>query len=238
MLVGCTPQSGNASPYGGSQKRTVVQSDELQFRSPSPGDPIVTIETNKGTLQAVIYPKYAPLAAENFARLSETNYYNGNSFHRVVPGFVVQGGAAKDTDKSFWGTSFPVETTDKLHHYAGALCMAASPGRTTANQSQFYIVAAPAGGLDDALQKLEDAGFRREVVDAYAKAGGLPYLDNTDTVFGQVYSGMDVVDKIAGVATDEDGRPRSEVTIVRITHGLYEAPPASTSAPRPTVKNE
>ena len=87
-----------------------------------------------------------------------------------------------------------------------------------------------------ARETLEGAGVRQEVIDAYAAVGGLPYLDNTDTVFGQVYEGMDVVDAIAGGEKGEDGQILEPVTINSVTISTYGAPdptPASQPASAP-----
>ena len=72
-----------------------------------------------------------------------------------------------------------------------------------------------------ACQALTDAGTPPEVVEAYAAVGGLPYLDFTDTVFGQVYQGMDVVDEIALVRTDDNGLPEEPVLIQSVTIAAY-----------------
>ncbi len=103
----------------------------------------------------------------------------------------------------------------------------------TGGNSQFYFVTALPNSVDETMQQqLRDNGYSDEQVSAYAAAGGLPYLDNTDTVFGQVYAGMDVVDQIACVPTvkNEDEtdtyRPQedSTVTIYKVTIDNYPAP--------------
>ena len=77
-------------------------------------------------------------------------------------------------------------------------------------------------GLDRRLQsQMEEAGVRQEVIDAYKEAGGLPYLDNRYTVFGQVYEGMDVVDAIAAVDTDENDKPTEDVLIEKVELAVY-----------------
>jgi len=87
---------------------------------------------------------------------------------------------------------YPLEADSSLRHYAGALCAAfAQGGEVTGGNSQFYFVTALPNSVDETMQQqLRDNGYSDEQVSAYAAAGGLPYLDNTDTVFGQVYAGM------------------------------------------------
>ena len=123
---------------------------------------------------------------------------------------------------------------------AGALCAAfAQGGEVTGGNSQFYFVTALPNSVDETMQQqLRDNGYSDEQVSAYAAAGGLPYLDNTDTVFGQVYAGMDVVDQIACVPTvkNEDEtdtyRPQedSTVTIYKVTIDNYPGPSADDTA--------
>ena len=84
----------------------------------------------------------------------------------------------------------------------------------------YFVQALP--GLDRSLQsQMEEAGVRQEVIDAYKEAGGLPYLDNRYTVFGQVYEGMDVVDAIAAVDTDENDKPTEDVLIEKVELAVY-----------------
>ena len=91
--------------------------------------------------------------------------------------------------------------------------------------SVFYIMSTLPGG-DSITQELTDqmnsAGYRAEVVLAYQTVGGAPYLDYTDTVFGQVYEGMDVVDAIARTGVDEAQRPTEPITINSVTITKYE----------------
>lgn len=213
---------------GGSTKRTAVTSSEAQFQLVPDDAVLVVMETSKGTVRFVLYPQYAPLAVTNFCTLAQQGYYNGTLFHRVVAGFVVQGGDPGGTGlggDSIWGQPFATEYSDFLHHYSGALCMATANGEKDTHLSQFYVVATPQDGLDDAaLQKMRDAGIREEVVEAYRQAGGAPYLDYTGTVFGQVLDGMDVIDAIARVGTDENNHPKSPVTLDRVTVLNFTAP--------------
>jgi len=146
----------------------------------------------------------------------------------VIEGFVVQTGDATGTGaggSTIWnGNSYPNEISDRLHHYAGAVAMAHAPDGASGNLSQFYIVQSAQDSVDKTLAKtLTEAGVREAVVTAYQAVGGAPYLDNLNTVFGQVYDGMDVVDAIAAVECGEDDRPLEDVIVNSVTIGTYSA---------------
>ena len=228
VFGGCTspPQaSSQATLVGGSLKRGVVSSSAVQFTSPSADGVFVNVETSKGLVRFVLYPQYAPLAVENFCALASQGYYDGTPFNRVVRDFVVQGGEPSDGSpaRSFWGGPFTTERSQFLRHYSGALCMAGTDGAENSNLSQFYVVATPQAGLpEEALAALLTAGVGEDVVATYRQAGGAPYLDNTDTVFGQVVEGMDVIDSIAVSAVQEDGfTPKTPVTVQKVTVENY-----------------
>lgn len=223
LLTGC-----GGGVVGSSIKRPQVESEELQFQTPAEGDPIAIFNTSAGEVRAVLYPDQAPMAVENFTRLAQEGYYNGTSFHRIVSGFVVQGGDASGsgtTGSTIWNNNpYPKEISDQLHHYSGALCAAFSPDENVSGLSQFYFVQSLPEKLDDSLRtQMEEAGVRTEVIEAYDAAGGLPYLDYTDTVFGQIYEGMDVVDTLAQSEVDENGKPVEDVLLNSVTISTYGA---------------
>ena len=115
-----------------------------------------------------------------------------------------------------------MEATDKLHHYSGALCAATDPSGQCA--SVFYVMETLPGSASvtqELVDQMNAAGYRAEVVAAYQTAGGAPYLDYTDTVFGQVYEGMDVVDAIAQTAVDENQKPTEAITIHSVSIETY-----------------
>lgn len=234
LLCGC----------GGSKKaaptRGEVTSEERQFAAPADGDLIAIFTTNLGEVRAVLYPDAAPMAVYNFVGLARTGYYNNTVIWRSQYGFAVQGGDATGTGtggSTIWSNNpYPLEADANLKHYAGALCAAfASGGDVTGGNSQFYFVTALPDSVDQTQQEqLAQNGYSESQIAAYAAAGGLPYLDNTDTVFGQVYQGMDVVDAMACVDTqqDEEGndtwRPTEEdtITIESVTISTYPGPTA------------
>lgn len=235
----CAALSACGEKGGGlfsSRRPEKIDSAEVQFQGPAEGDPIAVFSTSLGDISVVLYPKYAPMAVENFVALAQQGYYNNIVFHRVEKDFIIQSGDATGTGgsgASIWSNNaYPDEISDKLHHYSGALATAHAADGSVGNLSQFYFMATPAGSIDKAAAKtLTDAGLRQEVVDAYRAAGGAPYLDGLDTVFGQVYAGMDVVDAIAAVETDDSGKPLEDVTLVSVTIATYSAAQAEPAAP-------
>ena len=234
LLCGCSG-SGKTPP-----ERAAVQSAERQFQAPADGDLIAIFTTSLGEVRAVLYPDAAPMAVYNFVGLARTGYYDNTTIWRSQYGFAVQGGDATGTGtggSTIWSNNpYPLEADAGLRHYAGALCAAfAAGGEAAGGNSQFYFVAALPGSVDAAQQEqLAQNGYSEAQIDAYAAAGGLPYLDNTDTVFGQVYAGMDVVDAMACVETvqNEDGtdtwRPAEDaaITIQQVTIATYPGPSA------------
>ncbi|ERK42467.1 peptidyl-prolyl cis-trans isomerase, cyclophilin-type [Levilactobacillus brevis ATCC 14869 = DSM 20054] len=178
--------------------------------------PQVTIETSMGTIQLQLFPEQAPKTVENFVTHAQAGYYDGLTFHRVIPNFMIQGGDPTGTGmggESIWGQPFEDEFSQELYNLRGAVSMANAGPNT--NGSQFFIVQDK--DMTEQMQgQMKDAGFPDEIVDAY-KNGGTPWLDFRHTVFGQVISGMDVVDAIAQVKTDASDQPAMPVTMDKVT---------------------
>lgn len=178
----------------------------------------VKIKTSQGDITIKLFPEEAPLAVENFLTHAKEGYYNGLIFHRVINGFMIQGGDPEGTGtggQSIWagvddsiddGSGFKNEPSAFLYNLRGALAMA-NAGMDT-NGSQFFINQK----TDDASTNLSTSKYPKKIIEAY-KNGGNPSLDGGYTVFGQVIEGMDIVDKIAAVETDSNDKPTSDVTI-------------------------
>jgi cyclophilin family peptidyl-prolyl cis-trans isomerase len=151
------------------------------------------IETNKGTITFELLEQDAPKTTENFITLAERGYYNGVIFHRVIKGFMIQGGDPTGTGRggeSAWGGRFddeinPSSQVYKTGYKAGTVAMANAGPNT--NGSQFFIMHAD-----------------------------YP-LPPKYTIFGRVKSGQDVVDKIANSSTDAGDRPKDTVTMQKVT---------------------
>lgn len=181
----------------------------------------VKIKTSMGDITLKLFPEQAPLAVENFLTHAKDGYYDGIIFHRVINNFMIQGGDPDGTGmggQSIWsgkdekidaGNGFANEPSAFLYNIRGALAMANAGADT--NGSQFFINQNPA----DASSQLSSSQVPAKIIEAY-KNGGNPSLDGGYTVFGQVTEGMDVVDKIAAVETDDSDKPTTDVTIESI----------------------
>ena len=151
--------------------------------------PIAVIETNFGNIVIQLFPDVAPGHVENFVKLAQDGFYDGTTFHRVIPGFMIQGGDpnSKDEDRSNDGQGGPGYTINAefsdVPHKRGILSMARAQDPNSAG-SQFFIVVA-------------DSNFS----------------DGQYTVFGEVIEGMDVADKIVNVERDGMDNPLEKVTM-------------------------
>lgn len=178
---------------------------------------VAVLHTSKGDITVALFPEEAPKAVENFVTHAQEGYYDGVIFHRVIADFMIQGGDPEGTGmggESIWGEGFEIETSDELYNFNGALAMA-NTGQPNSNGSQFFIVQAStlSSSLDNSLPEL--------VKEKYQEVGGANWLDGDYSVFGQVVSGMDIVNAIAAVETDENDKPVENIVIQSITITTY-----------------
>lgn len=202
----------------------------IQFETVQAGDQLAKIKTSMGDITIKLFPEQAPKAVENFVTHAKNGYYNGIIFHRVIKDFMIQGGDPKGNGtggESIWKKAFEDEFTDQLYHFSGALSMANAGSNT--NGSQFFIVEQSDGSLfqDTYFESLykqlsitnsANKNFKHaeNVQQKYQEVGGTPHLDQKHTVFGQVIEGMDIVHKIASVATNSNDKPVEDITIQEI----------------------
>ncbi|MGA2090329.1 MAG: peptidylprolyl isomerase [Endomicrobiales bacterium] len=149
---------------------------------------IVVLESNQGAIEIELMPQIAPKACENFTSLIQKGYYNGIIFHRVIKGFMIQGGDPTGTGrggKSVWGKPFDDEFDKKTTFDSPGILAMANSGPGT-NGSQFFITTAKT-----------------------------PWLNMHHTVFGKVVAGYDVVQKIENTETGPGDAPVSEQCIVK-----------------------
>ena len=182
---------------------------------------VVVIETNHGTIKAMLYDD-TPLHRDNFIKLVNEGWYNGSPFHRVIKNFMIQGGQNAD-GRQDPGYTVPAEFKANHFHKKGALCAArqgdqVNPKKASSG-SQFYIVQGQV--YDDKTLDLYENRLGKVIGpkqrQAYKSIGGTPHLDGDYTVFGEVIEGLDVVDKIAGVKTGYMDKPVEPVIIKTIT---------------------
>lgn len=230
ILVGCS------SPKD-EEKDEVVDKEEQneeiggdymnldQLQNPKEGEEIAVIKTNHGDIKVRFFDNVAPKAVENFKTHAKDGYYDGVTFHRVMNEFMIQGGDPEGTGrggKSIWGKAFEDEFDPSYRNLRGSLSMAnAGPGT---NGSQFFIVQKT--DTKDMIGQMKQAGeaggFSADVIDAYDKLGGTPWLDGKHTVFGQVFEGMDIVDKIASVKVDGSSKPLDPVIMETVEIEEYK----------------
>jgi len=152
---------------------------------------VATIETNMGTMEFELYARQVPKTVENFAGLAMKNYYNGIIFHRIIKGFVIQGGDPTGTGmggESLWGGKFADEFAPGCVHDAEGVLSMANAGPNT-NGSQFFITLAPQ-----------------------------PHLNGKHTVFGKIISGLDVMREIGNVPTSKPyDKPYNDVVMESVS---------------------
>ena len=188
-----------------------------QLDMPQSGETVAVMHTTLGDISIRLFGDKVPRTVENFVTHAKNGYYDGLIFHRVIKDFMIQGGDPTGTGcggESIYGEKFEDEFHPELHNIKGALSMANAGPNT--NGSQFFIVEAsevPEGMLEQ-MKGMADRGFPENTVKAYETVGGTPWLDFRHSVFGQVFDGIDVVEKIALVKTDGSDRPLDDVKIV------------------------
>lgn len=181
---------------------------------------LVKLTTDFGEIVIYLYDK-TPMHKENFIKLVKEGFYNGTLFHRVIQGFMIQGGdpnskgAAADAMLGNGGPGYtlPAEITSEYYHKKGAVAAARlgdaqNPERESSG-SQFYIVQGQVYNNSQMIQMQQNmrVSFSKDQKSDYTSIGGTPHLDGQYTVFGEVIKGLDVIDKIAAVKTAAANRP-------------------------------
>lgn len=199
MLFGCGKKD---EPKTDADKNTQVQKQTTQqdAKKETPADKrdsltkkdenkldFVKVETNLGTFKIKLFSKEAPITTDNFRSLVEKGFYDGIIFHRVIDGFMIQGGDPTGTGRGGSGTTIPDEFGQGLKHSKKGILSMANAGPNTGT-SQFFITLAPT-----------------------------PHLDGKHAIFGEVVEGMDVVEKIGKTKTGAQDRPVEDIKMIKVT---------------------
>ena len=150
-------------------------------------NPTVTFETSAGTFTAAMFEDVAPKTAGNFLKLVREGYYDSIIFHRVIDGFMIQGGDPTGTGTGGPGYQIPDEFAPGLKHTHSGIFSMANSGPNTGG-SQFFITLA-----------------------------ATPWLDGKHAIFGKISSGMDVIESIGKCATNPGDRPKEEIVMTKVT---------------------
>jgi peptidyl-prolyl cis-trans isomerase B (cyclophilin B) len=199
-----------AKPAPAAKAKPAAKSPAVTAKPGEKLEEVAVLETEAGTIVVRFFPEVAPGHVANFKNLVKTGFYNGTRFHRIVPGFMIQGGDPNTRDmakRAMWGTGGHMgadgkEITvkaefNKVHHLPGILSMARSSDPNSAS-SQFFIV-----------------------------HGDAQFLDNNYTAFGEVVSGLDIVDKI--VKAPRTGELANEPVAIKAGHLETRSLPPSDS---------
>jgi peptidyl-prolyl cis-trans isomerase B (cyclophilin B) len=194
LVAGCGGKNNANNLSGAANEPASTQEASPMNGVDTSGDnPIVTIEMDSGkTITVELYPRIAPNTVNNFISLVKKGFYDGTIFHRIIPGFMIQGGDPDGTGMGGPGYSIEGEFIsngfeNNLKHTAGVLSMARSQSPDSAG-SQFFLMVADA-----------------------------PHLDGAYAAFGKVTEGMDVVNEIVKLPKDANDRPKTPPIMKKVT---------------------
>lgn len=213
--------SGNYTVVLKARNKNKIITTKQMIQVTAPDRCLIEIETEYGTMLAELFAA-TPKHRDNFVKLAEEGYYNDLLFHRVIGGFMIQGGDPQSRNApagqmlGMGGPSYqiPAEFVDSLAHVKGAIAAArTSNPEKKSSGSQFYIVqGSPVTEATlNQVEAMRRFHYTPEQRQEYLKMGGTPHLDREYTVFGRVVEGLDVIDKIAAVETASGDRPKADV---------------------------
>jgi peptidyl-prolyl cis-trans isomerase B (cyclophilin B) len=217
-------QSGNYVVRLKAMKDKKARVTEEQVQILAPDQCLVEIETPFGAMLVELFDA-TPEHRDNFVKLTREGYFDDLLFHRVIDGFMIQGGDPNSRNAPSGqplgtggpGYTLPAEFVDTLAHVKGVLAAARTGGPSNPEKrssgSQFYIVQGKSVTEAELNQMEGRKGIRypKNIREAYLELGGTPFLDQEYTVFGRVIEGLEVIDRIAEAPTDARDRPQEDV---------------------------
>ncbi len=200
-------------------KKVNIREQELIVQPPD--ECLVYIKTSEGDMIAKLFDE-TPLHRDNFVKIASEGFYDDLLFHRVIKGFMIQGGDPSSREAkqgAQYGTGGPgyqidAEIREDLAHVKGALAAARTPNpEMRSSGSQFYIVHGKEVSESE-LKRFESSNgitYPPNIKKQYLELGGTPFLDQNYTVFGMIIEGLEVIDKIAARETSRSDRPLEDV---------------------------
>ena len=183
LMTGCSGSAGTPASNG----KPAPKSETDKPATPPAKNRIVRMETNKGVIRIEMFEDKAPITTKNFIDLATKGFYDGVIFHRVIDGFMIQGGDPTGTGRGGPGYKIPDEFHPDLKHDGAGILSMANAGPNTGG-SQFFITLGPT-----------------------------PHLNNRHAVFGKVIEGLDVVKAIGKMSTNAADRPLEDVVMKEVT---------------------
>ena len=186
FMTGCSGSAGTPTPA--DKPAPKAENDKPAApATPAAKNRVARIETTKGTFRIELFENKAPITTKNFIDLATKGFYDGVIFHRVIDGFMIQGGDPTGTGRGGPGYKIPDEFHPDLKHDAPGILSMANAGPNTGG-SQFFITLGPT-----------------------------PHLNNRHAVFGKVIEGLDVVKAIGKSATGTGDRPLDDIVMKKVT---------------------
>lgn len=217
-----------------------VDSLELvQLEEPQENDPIAIVETTLGEIRFVLYPQYCPNAVKNFTDLAESGYYDNTYFYNSDSGVYSSAGSKKKDGSFNSGDAcerIERELNQNLWSFKGAVCCATTDYERTFKEKLFgggtYYCGSRLNFIntidftDELKEQLRASDTSEKLVEAFIEKGGVPNFSQQMTVIGQVYKGMDVVEKLASLESSDNGNykvPNDDIMIISVKTGTYSA---------------
>jgi peptidyl-prolyl cis-trans isomerase B (cyclophilin B) len=186
LLSGVACSGGSTADMRDTQEENARDAKMIDAPKSTPERPIVIMDTDSGSIVMELFPDVAPITCDSILSLVNQKFYDGLTFHRIIPGFVLQGGDPKGNGTGDAGFRIPAEFSTRKH-VEGSLSMARNMVDINSSGCQFFICLA-----------------------------ALPNLDSSFNLFGQVIAGMDVAHKLEKVPTGPGDRPLQPVVIRRM----------------------
>ena len=233
-LTGC---SFDPTSYNVMHEYDFTEMELIQLQPPKDGDTIAVFDTSMGEIRTVLYPEVAPNTVNGFIEKAESGYYDGMEIFGIMDDMYFLSGYTVDEDGNYLGRQsddelIVNECSVDLWPFRGALvAFSEKPGYSDArwficNTDKETLTEAAITELKESAAEREDPVERENLMnlfDKFYEVGGLFGISGTYTVFGQTYQGLDVIEEICAVPTNEDNRPVNEIIINSVTIGKYTA---------------